>query len=178
MAEVTRLISDWQHNSNNAHHSIALTGGEPLVHADLLTRWLPEVISTLPVFLETNGTLPAELEKILPLINWISMDIKGSSVTGVPTPWGDHADFLALSGDRLCHVKFVIDQSTTEDELLEAARLVNRHAPATPFILQPRTNASKPVLNGTALMKLQVIASSEHRDVRIIPQIHPWMGVD
>jgi len=75
-------------------------------------------------------------------------------------------------------VKFVIDQSTTEDELLEAARLVNRHAPTTPFVLQPRTVASNPVLDGKALMELQVIASAEHRHVRIIPQIHPWLGVD
>jgi len=178
MAEITRLISHWQHISNNVHHSLALTGGEPLLHADLLKSWLPEVVSILPVFLETNGTLPAELEKVLPLLDWISMDIKGSAVTGVPTPWADHADFLSISGDRLCHVKFVIDQSTTEDELLEAARLVNRHAPTTPFILQPRTIASSPVLDGKALLKLQVIASAEHRDVRIIPQIHPWLGVD
>ncbi len=82
MAEITRLISHWQHVSNNVHHSIALTGGEPLLHADLLKHWLPEVVSILPVFLETNGTLPAELEKVLPLLDWISMDIKGSAVTG------------------------------------------------------------------------------------------------
>ena len=178
LADITRLISHWQLISNRVHHSVALTGGEPLLHAEVLKQWLPEVISILPVFLETNGTLPAELEKILPLVDWISMDIKGSAVTGVPTPWADHADFLSIAGERLCHVKLVIDKSTTEEELLEAARLVNRYTPKVPFVLQPRTINSAPALSGEALLQLQIAAAAEHRDVRVIPQIHPWLGVD
>jgi organic radical activating enzyme len=177
LTEITRLILNWQHICNNVHHSLALTGGEPLLHADSLKVWLPEILSILPVFLETNGTLPAELEKVLPLIDWISMDIKGSAVTGEPTPWSDHADFLALAGEQLCQVKLVVDGSTTDSELLEAARLVTRYTPDVPFILQPRTRAKKPVLEGSALLNLQEIAAVEHRDVRVIPQIHPWLGV-
>jgi len=177
LTDITRLISRWQHNTNNVHHSLALTGGEPLLHADILQAWLPEMLAILPIFLETNGTLPAELEKILPLVEWISMDIKGSAVTGAPTPWVDHADFLALAKDRLCQVKLVVDASTTDSELLEAACLVNRYAPDVPFILQPLTQSGGPTLEGIVLLGLQEIASAEHRDVRIIPQIHPWLGV-
>jgi organic radical activating enzyme len=177
LSEITRLIAAWQHSNNNVHHSVALTGGEPLLHADILQLWLPEMLAILPVFLETNGTLPAELEKILPLVDWISMDIKGSAVTGAPTPWRDHADFLALAKDRLCQVKLVVDAATTDAELLEAARLVTRHAPDVPFVLQPRTLATGPALGGEVLLRLQTITAEEHRDVRIIPQIHPWLGV-
>lgn len=177
LTEITRLVSQWQHNSNNVHHSVALTGGEPLLHAEILRLWLPEMLTILPIFLETNGTLPAELEKILHLVKWISMDIKGSAVTGAQTPWVDHADFLALAKERLCQVKLVVDESTTNDELLEAACLVNRHAPDVPFILQPRTLATGPSLGGDVLLGLQEIAAAEHRDVRVIPQIHPWLGV-
>jgi organic radical activating enzyme len=177
LSEITRLISNWQHSSNNVHHSLSLTGGEPLLHADILQAWLPEVQAILPVFLETNGTLPAELEKILPLVDLISMDIKGSAVTGEPTPWADHADFLAIAGEQLCQVKLVIDSGTADSELLEAARLVTRYTPEVPFILQPRTVSGGPVLDGPSLLDLQEIASAEHQDVRVIPQIHPWLGV-
>lgn len=177
LSEITRLASHWQRNCHNVHHSVALTGGEPLLHADILQEWLPEMLAVLPIFLETNGTLPAELAKILPLINWVSMDIKSSTVTGVPTPWSDHADFLAIAKERLCQVKLVVDDGTSEAELLESARLITRFAPDVPFILQPRTQAGGPVLGGKALLGLQLIASAEHRDVRIIPQIHPWLGV-
>jgi organic radical activating enzyme len=177
LAEISGLIADWQDSSNHVHHSVALTGGEPLLHADVLRMWLPEMSAILPIFLETNGTLAGELEKILPLVEWISMDIKGSAVTGAATPWRDHGDFLALAKDRLCQVKLVVDAATTDAELLEAARLVNRHAPHVPFVLQPRTLAGGPALRGKVLLGLQTIAAEEHRDVRIIPQIHPWLGV-
>jgi len=177
LSEVTRLLSEWQKNFNHMHHSVVLTGGEPLLHADMLREWLPEVLSVLPVFLETNGTLPLQLEKVLPLIKWISMDIKGAATTGAPTPWEEHADFLKLASAQLCQVKLVVDVATTETELLTAARLVKRHAPDTPFILQPRTLATGPALEGAALLRMQGIVASEHRDVRIIPQIHRWLGV-
>jgi organic radical activating enzyme len=156
---------------------VVLTGGEPLLHADILQAWLPEIIAVLPIFLESNGTLPLELEKVLPLVEWISMDIKGSAVTGEVTPWRDHADFLALAAERLCQVKLVVDESTTDEEILEAACLVNRYAPEVPFILQPRTISARPALGGSALLGLQAIAAAEHRDVRIIPQVHPLLGV-
>ena len=47
----------------------------------------------------------------------------------------------------------------------------------TPFILQPRTIASKPAITGLALLDLQKLAAEEHKDVRIIPQVHPWLGI-
>lgn len=176
LAEVTGLIRQWQGSSNNVHHSLALTGGEPLLHADTLRRWLPPVQTILAVFLETNGTLPRELEKVLHLIDLISMDIKGSA-TGAPIPWKEHVDFLTIAGERLCQVKLVVDAGTPESELLEAAQLVNHYAPHVPLILQPRSTATGPALNGTDLLKIQSFAAAGHSDVRIIPQIHAWLGV-
>lgn len=175
--ELTCLISDWQHQTDNAHHSVSLTGGEPLLHAGLLSEWLPQIKPVLPIFLETNGTLPAELDKVLSLVDFISMDIKGSAVTGVATPWKDHADFLALAKDRLCQVKLVVSLETSETELLEAAQLANRYAPDVPFVLQPLTLGGAPALSGHSLLELQRLAAAKHSDVRTIPQIHPWLGV-
>lgn len=177
LGEVSRIVSQWQTQTNNAHHSIALTGGEPLLHADKLSVWLAEARSVLPIYLETNGTLPAELDKVIQHVDFVSMDIKGSAVTGEPTPWRDHADFMTIAKPVLCHVKFVLSSETSSDELLEAAQLSSRHAPDTPFVLQPQTLSSGLALTGEQLLKLQVIASTVHSDVRIIPQIHPWLGV-
>lgn len=174
---ITRLVADWQTNYNNCHHSLALTGGEPLLHAGVLQEWLPEVKALVPVFLETNGTLPAELEMILPLVDMISMDIKGPSTTGEPAPWTEHARFMKLAKERLCQVKLVVDATTSEDEVLQAAMLVSQHAPEAPFILQPRTTAAGPVPDGRALLRLQQVAGGKHHDVRIIPQVHPLLGV-
>jgi len=175
--KVSGLISDWEHLANGVHHSLALTGGEPLLHADLLCQWLPEIRPLLPIFLETNGTLPAELDKVLSLVDFISMDIKGAAVTGVETPWDAHANFLSLAKGCLCQVKLVVGPETTAEELMESARLANKFAPDTPFVLQPLTLPGGLALDGVTLLDLQKIAAKEHRDVRIIPQIHPWIGV-
>ena len=177
LRNITRLVSDWQHNHNNVHHSIVLTGGEPLLHAGILKDWLPEIKALLPVFLETNGTLVTELEMVLPLVDMISMDIKGFSTTGVTTPWVAHAQFMKLAKERLCQVKLVVDSTTSDEEVLQAAMLVYQQAPETPFILQPRTLADGPALGGRALLRLQQIVAAKHHDVRIIPQIHPFLGV-
>lgn len=174
---ITHLISEWQHSYNNLHHSVVLTGGEPLLHAEVLKDWLPEIKPLLPVFLETNGTLPGDLEMILPLVDMISMDIKGFSTSGVETPWAEHARFIKLAKEHLCQVKLVVDTTTSDAEVLQAAMLVSQHAPDAPFILQPRTVAAGPVPDGRALLRLQQVAAAKHRDVRIIPQIHPFLGV-
>ena len=174
---ITRLVSEWQHDCNATHHSIVLTGGEPLLHAGVLKDWLPEIRALLPVFLETNGTLVAELEMVLPLVEMVSMDIKGSSTTGVTTPWAVHARFMELAKERLCQVKLVVDATTPDEEVLQAAALVRQQAPQTPLILQPRTLATGPALSGRALLRLQQIAAEKHHDVRVIPQIHPFLGV-
>ncbi len=175
--EITALVERWQHDDGVSHHSLALTGGEPLLHADILQKWLPEVVPLLPVFLETNGTLPVELEKILPFVDMISMDIKGTSVAGVPTPWDSHADFITTANCRLCQIKLVVDASTPETEIREAARFSAKNAPDIPFILQPRTLETGPSIEGKNLLALQKLAGSEHPDVRVVPQIHPWLGV-
>ena len=177
LRDITRLISEWQHNYNNLHHSVVLTGGEPLLHAGVLKDWLPEIKPLLPIFLETNGTLPLELDAVLPLVDMISMDIKGSSTSGMTTPWTVHGQFMKLAKQRLCQVKLVVDSTTTDEELLQAAMLVSQYAPETPLVLQPRTLAAGPALGGSVLLRLQQIAATKHHDVRIIPQIHPFLGV-
>jgi hypothetical protein len=105
------------------------------------------------------------------------MDIKLAATTGEPTPWVAHADFLKVAGAKLCQVKTVIDVSTAEDDLVAAARCVNRNAPDAPLILQPRTIAGRPAITGRRLLSLQAAAAREHRDTLVIPQMHPLLAV-
>lgn len=55
-------------------HSISLTGGEPLLHADFIKEFLQKY--NFNCMLETNGSLPDELAKICNLIEYVSLDIK------------------------------------------------------------------------------------------------------
>ena len=91
------ILHGWHQRLPGLHHSISLTGGEPLVQAEVLAEWLPALRQILPIYLETNGTLPAALEPLLPEIDWISMDIKLPSQSGCPTPWQEHCNFVITS---------------------------------------------------------------------------------
>lgn len=160
-----------------AHHSLALTGGEPLVQSQALAEWLPDLSQCLPVYLETNGTLPDAMERLLPFVSWVSLDIKLSGTTGVPTPWEAHAAFLEVSRSKACQAKIVIDASTTEEELVAAARLLRQHGPDLPLILQPRTVAGRPAFVGRQLLRLQALVASEHPATLVIPQMHPLLDI-
>jgi organic radical activating enzyme len=175
-AELVRLVHAWQ-QQYPIHHSLALTGGEPLLQAGALAGWLPEASGILPVYLETNGTLPNLLAPLLPWLHWVSMDIKHFSTTGAPTPWEAHRDFLQMSGPRLCQVKLVIDAQTTREDLLEVARFIERHAPGAPLVLQPRTVAGRPSLVGRQLLRFQALAAGEHPATLVIPQLHPLLAL-
>ncbi len=54
---------------------ICITGGEPTIHRDLLD-FIKKLRNIAPVKLDTNGTNPSLLEKILPYVDYVAMDIK------------------------------------------------------------------------------------------------------
>lgn len=90
--QVTKLIR--QYFALDLHHSVSLTGGEPLLHADYIQALAKGLAGTQRgIFLETNGTLPEELLKVLNDIAIISMDIKLKSSTGTETPWEVQENF-------------------------------------------------------------------------------------
>ena len=175
-AQIIRLIREWQ-TRQPIHHSLALTGGEPLLQADALVSWLPQAASILPVYLETNGTLPEALATILSWVRFISMDIKHASTSGESTPWEVHRAFIETAGTSLCQIKLVVDARTTEEGLLEVARFAHRHGGDVPLILQPRTEAGRPALVGRQLLALQAAAAREHPATLLIPQVHPLLAI-
>ncbi|WP_295722387.1 7-carboxy-7-deazaguanine synthase QueE [uncultured Methanobrevibacter sp.] len=54
-------------------HSVSFTGGEPLLYADFINDVINKI--DIPSFLETNGTLPNEIDK-LDNLDYVSLDIK------------------------------------------------------------------------------------------------------
>ena len=79
-------------------HAVSLTGGEPLLWASFLKRWLPWLRGKgQTVYLETNGTLPDALEQVLPWVDIIAMDVKPPSATADRPVWAEHERFLRIA---------------------------------------------------------------------------------
>lgn len=159
------------------HHSISITGGEPLLQSDFLKIFLTENHAKYKnkIYLETNGTLPEDLMKIVKLVDIISMDIKlPSSVKNITEYWHVHKRFLEIINAAKCSkvecfVKIVLDNNFTDYELLNIIWCLSSTESDVPLILQPETNNPPDSLK---LLEWQERLARQINDVRIIPQTH------
>lgn len=173
--------------NNPPHHSLALTGGEPLLQADFLLAVLPKLRELLPIYLETNGTLPNELNKVLPYLDFISMDIKLASATGCAPDFAAHRAFLIIADQRrielnnmlAAFVKIVVTGETTDAELQAAFSVITEVDRSIEVILQPASPvpgmAIKPPMP-TQVLHWQTLGLAQLAQVRVIPQTHKLMG--
>ncbi|HUW31599.1 MAG TPA: 7-carboxy-7-deazaguanine synthase QueE [Planctomycetota bacterium] len=173
------------------HHSVSLTGGEPLLHADFIRGWLLRMqgesdrngrpygspTAGLPVHLETNGTLPDELAKLIGLIDVVAMDIKLPSVTGQDACISEHLRFLQVAAQRTeVFVKVVFGECTPDSELAEVARTLSRVNHTIPVVLQPLTGPGTP--SARQILAAQTLLAGELPNVLVIPQTHKQMRVE
>lgn len=98
------------------HHSISLTGGEPLLHVNAIRELAHELkVFKVPFFVETNGILADNLAKVIDDVDIISMDIKLPSDIGT-VYWQEHQAFLQVAAQKDVYVKIVVSkESTLED---------------------------------------------------------------
>jgi 7-carboxy-7-deazaguanine synthase len=160
-------------------HALALTGGEPLLQAGFLARWLPARTVRLPVLLETAATLPRQLDRVLPWIDIVSADIKLPSNAGEPPRWADHEACLRLAAGRATYVKILIDDGTDPRELAHAVRLVAAIDEAIPVFLQPITDPVDGRLRiaPATLERFYRDVAALVGEVRVVPQTHKLLGL-
>ena len=158
-------------------HSISFTGGEPLLYADFL-----EIILGLTSeyghkhYLETNGTLFSELEQLIDQIDFIAMDLKFPSSTGMGNLWQMHRKFLKIAAKKEVFLKAIICQATKQEDLKEALALIKEISPASVLVLQPNNYDDQSVLY-KKLLNFKEIANQQGVTTCIIPQIHKIAGL-
>lgn len=152
------------------YHSISLTGGEPLLNCDFLLSLLPKLDSK--IYLETNGTLPKQLKKIIDLVDIISMDIKLPSSTGLKSYYAEHYEFIdiAIKANKDIFAKAVVSNKITHSEMDYLKQISQK----IPVIIQPITTTDKNLI----LTKEKLFRISEKiPSARIIPQTHNYLNI-
>ncbi|MCD8377468.1 MAG: 7-carboxy-7-deazaguanine synthase QueE [Candidatus Gastranaerophilales bacterium] len=170
-------------------HSISLTGGEPLIWADFLKKFMPRIKTRY--YLETNATIADNIEKIIRYVDIIAADIKLPSCSGITDAFERHEKFFdAVHHSRIdCAIekqfncdnknifsKVVFDENITEDEIARCVELARRYD--FELILQPRMIGEDLCVSPAFMMRTfeKFIKQSNH--VRLIPQVHKFIDVE
>lgn len=175
---VYRHLSAWKEAAPLLHHSLSITGGEPLMHAGLLKEWLPGLRTLFPVFLETNGTMYEELAAVIDLVDYVSMDMKLPSTTNCEDLFDVHRKFLEIAAAKNVYVKAVASDDTPDSEIDTVCRIIAEIDRRIPLVIQPVTRRNGSLrLSPSRALELQQVASNILAEVRVIPQMHKVMGV-
>ncbi len=160
------------------HHSVSLTGGEPLSQRQFTHDLCRELSAKgIKVMLETNGTLYEALSDVIPYLYLVSMDVKLAS-----SPSDDllatHERFLKIAARREVYVKMVVTSETTTGQVLDAVSMVKSVDAAIPVILQPVTPQGPGIYapSPSQVLDWQRDCKTIITDVRVIPQCHKAMG--
>jgi 7-carboxy-7-deazaguanine synthase len=179
------------------HHSVSLTGGEPLMQSGPVVELARQLAAAgMAVMLETNGTLVGPLQRTLPWLTYVSMDVKLPSVDGERVRPDTQWRFLdtALRSGVTTWVKLVIGASVDLDQFDRAIDMVadldrtsGREAGDGPrpeshrmteVFLQPVTpfGAVHAAPSPDQVLDLQGRALERYRRVRVVPQTHKAIG--
>jgi organic radical activating enzyme len=158
-------------------HSVSFTGGEPLLQKDIIKKLLPWVKKQkLLAYLDSNGTLPAELADIISGLDIIAMDLKLPSSTKQKAYWKEHEAFLKIARRKDVFVKVVISSETDPGDVQRSMDLVSKINPQLCYILQPNTYDLQ---NGVVkqCVEYQTEGLKLLKDVRVIPQMHKFLKI-
>ncbi len=157
--------------------TVSLTGGEPLLYPNFLTKLLPEIKKLkLDVYLETNGTIPEAYEQVKKWVDVVSMDIKLPSASKTEY-WQEHKEFLKAAKDK-AFVKLVLTDKTKDEEIGKAIKIISEISPKIPFVLQPATPGKKS--GSAAPYKIHVWlkdAREKLSDTSVLVQLQRFWGV-
>lgn len=156
-------------------HSVSLTGGEPLLEIGFLQEFLP--LTDKKIYLETNGTLYQNLEKIVNFIDIISMDIKLNSSSGNGDLFDLHNRFIEIAqkAEKEIFIKVVFDEKITDEEISKTVKSAGKYG--IQIILQPKTDGECLKLNREITEKIYNKFLLLYKNVRLIPQTHKFLNI-
>ena len=154
-------------------HSVSLTGGEPLLHADFIKEFASQ--SILPVYLETNATLPEKLIEVIEFVKYVSADIKLPSSTGSAERWEVHDKFFKIASEKILFAKVVFDENITDYEVSKITELSGKYN--IELILQPMMKDNTLMVNSDFISSILDRCLAKHKKTRLIPQTHKFINV-
>ena len=157
---------------NNDTDTISFTGGEPLMELEFLEEFLKEYKNKLnkKIYLETNGVLYKNLEKIIDFIDIISMDIKLKSASGMEN-FNENEKFLDIASKKEVFIKIVFDKNIKDEEIIKTTSIIKKYNSL--IILQPKMPMDKDM----DIEKIFNKFYKHYKNIRLIPQVHKFLNL-
>lgn len=162
-------------------HSLEITGGEPLLHYKYVKEFLSKY--DYKAMLETNATLPSNLEELTDVIDIVSMDIK------LPEHFNSKDDWSTVYENELKSIKImeehnikyyikIVVSPTTPTKIIEEIMkdLIGLVSSDVEVIVQP-VSPMTIWTNKENLFRISEIIG-QYFNVSIIPQIHKYLEVE
>lgn len=156
-------------------NKISFTGGEPLLYDYFIKNLIKKLGKKYFYILETNGTLYKNLEEIISLINYVSMDIKLSDYVKKDL-LKEHILFFKKCKNK-CYIKTVFDKKIKISELEKIFIVISKIKKDVVFFLQPATIDREVKIEKKLSDEIYEIASDYLKDVRLLPQIHKLIKI-
>lgn len=171
--DVSRAVSGYK-----MLHSIALTGGEPLLYAD----FIKEMDLACPLYLETNMSLPERAKIIKEKIRYVAGDFKlkaGYNLNNYDEYFRDMVKcfkVLRNTGERDCFCKIVLPAGFDKENLFSGVSKIKDCISLV--VLQPVTNKKGGDSKAVSVRKIMEIQEAllDMIDTRVIPQSHILWG--
>ena len=168
LEEVLKII-----DSHKDCHYVSLTGGEPLLFKEFIKGLAKK--SALPVYLETNGTMPEALSEVIDYVTYVSADIKLPCATGLNPFWKEHDQFFSIASEKKLFAKAVFNSEITEQEIMEMSFLCKKYG--IELILQPMMEGIVPTVDSDFMQQVLDRCLQYYPKVRLIPQVHKFINV-
>jgi len=163
-------------NSFGDCHSLSITGGEPLLQIDFLKDLLKFLKKRKQkIYLETNGTLPENLEKVIDYADIIAMDFKLPSSTGLAPFWEQHQKFLNIASKKKTFVKVVINTTTMVEDVYKTIEIIKSSVKKVILVLQPQNLFE--IMVKSKLEGFEQLCREAGIETKVIPQIHKKLGL-
>ena len=166
-------------------YKVNFTGGEPLVQSEGVLEMAKYVKSkNIPTYLESSCYDSEKFSKVLPFIDFIKIEFKTPEAKFVDA---NHYSKLienaleclkiSVASNKITYIKIVVSAKTELrdfKELLDKIFYIVSKKDLTGFIIQPTYGIAEPSLE--KLLKFYDLVFPFYKEVRIVPQLHKFIG--
>lgn len=180
--DACRLIDK---NLKDNTFKVNFTGGDPLIQYQSVAKLAKYVQSKqIPTYLESSCFDSEKFNHVLPYIDFVKIEFKTKDSEFVDS---QHYDKLignalqclssSIRAKKITYIKIVVSNKTTSESIKNLVSMIFEKISKNDisgFIIQPTYGIAEPSLD--SLLDLYDIVCPHYNQVRVVPQLHKFIG--